>query len=206
MRLCRQDDHPQNTKWCPSHRKITWRASKLERKRKICIVVPMVSEFSRVHLSAIPLGEMRTCTFCGSRLRAWYLLVGNPYKPSFATVTGWGVDPKDTQIFHFPFFQNNVELHWASSPSLSSSAFNIQQLLSSKRAVDSLSGTMHHVDRLYFRVLESSNLLGLFECMEGTNISHLGKRKIIFKSALGGDMLGRRRVCTGKHVIYLPWN
>ena len=21
-------------------------------------------------------------------------LVGNPYKPSFATVTGWGVDPK----------------------------------------------------------------------------------------------------------------
>ena len=76
MRLCRQDDHPQNTKWCPSHRKITWRASKLERKRKICIVIPMVSEFSHVHLSAIPLGEMRTCTFCGSRLRAWYLLVG----------------------------------------------------------------------------------------------------------------------------------
>ena len=41
-----------------------------------------------MHLSAIPLGEMRTCTFCGSRLRAWYLLVGNPklnlhfhYKP-----------------------------------------------------------------------------------------------------------------------------
>ena len=47
-----------------------------------------------MHLSAIPLGEMRTCTFCGSRLRAWYLLVGNPYKPSFATVTGWGVDPR----------------------------------------------------------------------------------------------------------------
>ena len=23
-------------------------------------------------------------------------LVGNPYKPSFATVTGWGVDPSDT--------------------------------------------------------------------------------------------------------------
>ena len=23
-------------------------------------------------------------------------LVGNPYKPSFATVTGWGVDPTDT--------------------------------------------------------------------------------------------------------------
>ena len=23
-------------------------------------------------------------------------LVGNPYKPSFATVTGWGVDPMDT--------------------------------------------------------------------------------------------------------------
>ena len=45
----------------------------------------MVSEFSRVHLSAIPLGEMRTCTFCGSRLRAWYLLVGNSCKPSFVT-------------------------------------------------------------------------------------------------------------------------
>ena len=78
MRLCRQDDHPQNTKWCPSHRKITCRASKLERKRKISIVIPMVSESSRVHMSAIPLGEMRRCTFCGSRLRAWYLLVGDP--------------------------------------------------------------------------------------------------------------------------------
>ena len=78
MWLCRQDDHPQNTKWCPSHRKITCRASKLERKRKISIVIPMVSESSRVHMSAIPLGEMRRCTFCGSRLRAWYLLVGDP--------------------------------------------------------------------------------------------------------------------------------
>ena len=31
-------------------------------------------------------------------------LVGNPYKPSFATVTGWGVDPRDTstQILVFP--------------------------------------------------------------------------------------------------------
>ena len=99
MRLCRQDDHPQNTKWCPSHRKITWRASKLERKRKICIVIPMVSEFSRVHLSAIPLGEMRACTFCGSRLRAWYLLVGDPYKPSFATVTGRGDNPSYNPSF-----------------------------------------------------------------------------------------------------------
>ena len=27
-----------------------------------------------MHMSAIPLGEMRRCTFCGSRLRAWYLL------------------------------------------------------------------------------------------------------------------------------------
>ena len=25
-------------------------------------------------------------------------LVGNPYKPSFATVTGWGVDPKYSNI------------------------------------------------------------------------------------------------------------
>ena len=30
----------------------------------------------------------------------------------------------------------------------------------------------------------------------GSNISHLGKRKIIFKSALGGDMLVPRRVAT----------
>ena len=26
-------------------------------------------------------------------------LVGNPYKPSFAIVTGWGVDPKYTYLF-----------------------------------------------------------------------------------------------------------
>ena len=26
-------------------------------------------------------------------------LVGNPYKPSFATVTGWGVDPRDGYLF-----------------------------------------------------------------------------------------------------------
>ncbi len=26
-------------------------------------------------------------------------LVGNPYKPSFATVTGWGVDPTYIQVF-----------------------------------------------------------------------------------------------------------
>ena len=26
-------------------------------------------------------------------------LVGNPYKPSFATVTGWGVDPRYTNSF-----------------------------------------------------------------------------------------------------------
>ena len=25
-------------------------------------------------------------------------LVGNPYKPSFATVTGWGVDPDNTVV------------------------------------------------------------------------------------------------------------
>ena len=46
-----------------------------------------------MHLSAIPLGEMRTCTFCGSRLRAWYLLVGDPYKPSFAAITWKGDNP-----------------------------------------------------------------------------------------------------------------
>ena len=26
-------------------------------------------------------------------------LVGNPYKPSFATVTGWGVDPRFIPVF-----------------------------------------------------------------------------------------------------------
>ena len=30
--------------------------------------------------------------------------------------------------------------------------------------------------------------------LQGTNISHLGKRKIVFKSALGGDMLVPRIV------------
>ena len=30
--------------------------------------------------------------------------------------------------------------------------------------------------------------------LQGTNISHLGKRKIVFQSALGGDMLVPRRV------------
>ena len=29
-------------------------------------------------------------------------LVGNPYKPSFATVTGWGVDPKNTVCKNVP--------------------------------------------------------------------------------------------------------
>ena len=34
--------------------------------------------------------------------------------------------------------------------------------------------------------------------LQGTNISHLGKRKIIFKNALVWDMLVSRRVFTGK--------
>ena len=46
-----------------------------------------------MHMSAIPLGEMRRCALCGSRVRAWYLLVGDPYKPSFATVAGRGDNP-----------------------------------------------------------------------------------------------------------------
>ena len=33
--------------------------------------------------------------------------------------------------------------------------------------------------------------------LEETNISHLGKRKIISKSALGGDMLVHKRVIIG---------
>ena len=35
--------------------------------------------------------------------------------------------------------------------------------------------------------------------LQGTNISHLGKMKIIFKSALGGNMLVPRRV-----YLFLP--
>jgi len=27
------------------------------------------------------------------------LLIGNPYKPSFTTVTGWGVDPRYLRYF-----------------------------------------------------------------------------------------------------------
>ena len=34
-------------------------------------------------------------------------LVGNPYKPSFATVTGWGVDPKYT--IHGSYGLKNIE-------------------------------------------------------------------------------------------------
>ena len=30
-------------------------------------------------------------------------LVGNPYKPSFATVTGWGVDPSYIYIYIWAF-------------------------------------------------------------------------------------------------------
>ena len=37
----------------------------------------MVFEFSSVHKCAIPLGEMRGGTFCGSRLGAWYLIEGD---------------------------------------------------------------------------------------------------------------------------------
>ena len=70
------------------------RVSNIEGEGNISIVIPMVWEFSRMHLSAIPLGGMRQCTLCGSRVMARYLLVGNPCKPSFAGVTGWGVDPK----------------------------------------------------------------------------------------------------------------
>ena len=55
----------------------------------------MVSESSRVHMSAIPLGEMRRCTFCGSRLRAWYLLVGNTSSNdpcSIAMLVYWSIN------------------------------------------------------------------------------------------------------------------
>ena len=43
------------------------------RKEKWNAVIPTL------HMSAIPLGEMRKCALCGSRVRAWYLLVRNPY-------------------------------------------------------------------------------------------------------------------------------
>ena len=33
-------------------------------------------------------------------------LVGNPYKPSFVTVTGWGVDQRDAQRPCFLFISN----------------------------------------------------------------------------------------------------
>ena len=49
-----------------------------------------------------------------------------------------------------------------------------------------LKGAKNKLDRTKVRILQ------------GTNISHLGKRKIIFKSALVWDMLVSRRVFTGK--------
>ena len=60
----------------------------------------MVFEVSSVHMCVIPLGETRGGTFCGSRPGAWYLLVGNPYKPLFATVTGKRPHPRYTYIYH----------------------------------------------------------------------------------------------------------
>ena len=40
------------------------------------------------------------------------------------------------------------------------------------------------------------------DTLQGTNISHLGKRKIIFKSALVGDMLVPRRVFQPAMLVY----
>ena len=111
---------------------------------------------------------------------------------------------EDTQIFDFPFLRTMLScVGHLLRPCLLLPSTSNSSCPPKEQWIVCLVQCIMLID---FRVLESSNLLGLFECMEGTNISHLGKRKIIFKSALGGDMLGRRRVCTGKHVIYPPWN
>ena len=56
-----------------------------------------------MHMSAIPVGEMRRCTFCGSRLRAWYLLVGNPELNLYLRLLlGGGVDQNNT-VFVYGF-------------------------------------------------------------------------------------------------------
>ena len=39
------------------------------------------------------------------------LLVGNTYKPSFVTVTGWGVDPTDSTIVKHHGFHHHLEAH-----------------------------------------------------------------------------------------------
>ena len=43
-------------------------------------------------------------------------------------------------------------------------------------------------------ILGMNGFLFQADTLQGTNISHLGKRIIIFKRALGGDMLASRRV------------
>ena len=49
----------------------------------------MVSNFKNLFVGTTP--HPATVT-----TRIIPFLVGNPYKPSFVTVTGWGIDPTDT--------------------------------------------------------------------------------------------------------------
>ena len=60
------------------------------------------------------------------------------------------------------------------------------------------SGVSGYRVRLWIKFSNHSDLITL----QGTNISHLGKRKIIFKSALGWDMLVPRRVFTSASPVH----
>ena len=51
-------------------------------------------------------------------------LVGNPYKPSFATVTGWGVDPR----YSIRIFQTKFSAIKSIAPRLESKAFRLEVL------------------------------------------------------------------------------
>ena len=68
------------------------------------------------------------------------------------------------------------------------------------RFVSSWEGTWFVVFHLFVQPVISLYVFGkpykiLCDSLQGTNISHLGKRKIIFKYTLGGDMLVPWRVC-----------
>ena len=65
---------------------------------------------------------------------------------------------------------------------------------------------MSFAGRMRTRKLDEKRAPGLFRVytLRGTNISHLGKRTIIFKSALVGDMLVLMRVGYLLRMKYHP--
>ena len=71
-----------------------------------------------------------------------------------------------------------------------------------------MAGFLHHCGRGAWLEMVMEMEMGY---TQGTNISHRGKRKIIFKSALGGDMLVPRKVDAMKieilreRLVFFPY-